>query len=235
MSVIGLTIDYGPFGFLDEYDASFICNHSDYAGRYAFDQQPNVGLWNLYKLAQTLVPLIEPEDAENALDEYQTVFINELFRLMRGKLGLETEQAEDKDLIFDLLGIFQTNRIDYTRFFRRLSDFKCAANEKNSLLQGVFTDPAGFDGWAEKYKKRLAAENSFDKTRRERMVRINPKYILRNHIAQQAIEAAQKGDYTETNILLEVLRHPFDEQPEMERFAEPPAQGAPRLAVSCSS
>jgi len=235
MSIVGLTIDYGPFGFLDEYDAGFICNHSDYTGRYAFDQQPNVGLWNLYKLAQTLIPLIEPEEAEAALGEYQTVFINEFFKLMRAKLGLENEQPEDKELIFGLLETLQTNQIDYTRFFRRLGDFKCATDEKNNLLQGMFLDPSSFDDWAEKYKNRLANENSIDDKRRGRMLKTNPKYILRNHVAQQAIEKAEKGEYTETDMLLKVLQQPFDEQPEMERFAEPPTADAKRIVVSCSS
>ena len=235
MSIIGLTIDYGPFGFLDEYDAGFICNHSDYAGRYAFDQQPNVGLWNLYKLAQTLVPLVEPEEAEAALDEYQPVFIETFFKLMRGKLGLESEQPEDKELIFDLLEILQTNQIDYTRFFRRLGDFKKTADEKNDLLQAMFLDSSSFDDWAEKYKNRLANEKSVDKKRRGRMLNVNPKYILRNHIAQGAIEEAEQGDYAGTDMLLKVLQQPFDEQPEMERFAEPPVEGAKRIVVSCSS
>ncbi|MGI8883844.1 MAG: protein adenylyltransferase SelO, partial [Pyrinomonadaceae bacterium] len=97
MSILGLTIDYGPFGFLDEFDAGFICNHSDYAGRYAFDQQPVVGIWNLYKLAQTFVPLIEVEEAEAVLGEYQTIFTERLIELMRGKLGLQTEQPEDAE------------------------------------------------------------------------------------------------------------------------------------------
>ncbi|MDQ3324081.1 MAG: YdiU family protein, partial [Acidobacteriota bacterium] len=120
MSIIGLTIDYGPFGFLDEFDHAFICNHSDYGGRYAFDQQPNVGLWNLYKLAQTLIPLVEVEQAETVLGEYQTVFTDRFAELMRAKLGLQTAQAEDAELIDDLFEILQTSRVDYTGFFRRL-------------------------------------------------------------------------------------------------------------------
>ena len=235
MSILGLTIDYGPFGFLDEFDAGFVCNHSDYAGRYAFDQQPHVGLWNLYKLAQTLIPLIEPEAAEAVLGEYQNVFVEEYEKLMRAKLGLQTEQASDMELISELLAIMQTNRIDYTVFFRRLSQFKTSESDKNDLLQKMFIDPASFDGWAENYKSRLNGEQSVDAARRERMKSGNPKYVLRNHLAQHAIERAQQGDYAETNLLLKVLQKPFDEQPEMERFSEPPVVGAPRVAVSCSS
>jgi len=235
MSILGLTIDYGPFGFLDEFDTGFICNHSDYAGRYAFDQQPMVGIWNLYKLAQTFIPLIEVVEAEAVLSDYQTIFTERFIGLMRDKLGLQTEQTEDAELISDLLEILQTSRVDYTRFFRRLGDFNLAAIEKNDLLQGMFIDPKSFDVWAKIYRSRLEKEKSVDAKRRTQMMAVNPKFILRNHIAQSAIEKAQAGDYSEVNTLLEVLQKPFDEQPEMKRFAEPPAEGSKRVAVSCSS
>ncbi len=235
MSIIGLTIDYGPFGFLDEYDENFICNHSDYTGRYAFNQQPNVGLWNLYKLAQTLIPLIEPEEAETVLSEYQPAFFEKLIELMREKLGLQTAQEVDNELFFELLEILQKNTIDYTQFFRRLGEFKSAETEKNDLLQQMFLDPNSFDDWARKYKSRLSAEHSTDAERRARMMNVNPKFVFRNHIAQAVIEQAEAGDYTEIDVLLKVLQRPFNEQPELERFSEPPPEGAPRVEVSCSS
>jgi uncharacterized protein YdiU (UPF0061 family) len=235
MSIIGLTIDYGPFGFLDEFDAGFICNHSDYGGRYAFDQQPNVALWNLYKLAQTLVQLIEVEQAEEVLGEYQTIFTERFIKLMRGKLGLQTEDAEDSELISGLFEILQNNAIDYTGFFRRLGDFKKEANDKNQLLQGMFIDPRSFDDWAETYRARLIEETSIDAERRALMMLVNPKFVLRNHIAQAAIEKAQAGDFSETNTLLAVLQKPFEENAEMERFAAPPPEASQRVAVSCSS
>ena len=235
MSILGLTIDYGPFGFLDEFDAGFICNHSDYAGRYAFNQQPNVGLWNLYKLAQTLIPLIEPEEAEAVLGEYQSVFTTRLSELFRAKLGLQTALEDDGELIDDTFGLLQTNAVDYTRFFRRLGDFVSSPDDVNSVLQGMFLDPNAFDEWANDYKKRLTAENSDDAERRERMNRVNPKYILRNHLAQTAIEKAQKKDYTEIETLLKILQNPFDEQPESEKYSEPPPANLQRIEVSCSS
>jgi len=235
MSIIGLTLDYGPFGFLDEFDAGFICNHSDYAGRYAFNQQPNVGLWNLYKLAQALVPLIEPEEAETVLGEYQAIFSERFIELMRGKLGLQSEQTGDAELISDLFEILQASHVDYTGFFRRLGDFKTGGGEKNNLLKGMFIDPASFDRWAKTYCARLTKEASVDAQRRGLMRLVNPKFVLRNHIAQTVIEQTQAGDYTELNTLLEVLKKPFDEQPTMERFAEPPPEGSERIAISCSS
>jgi uncharacterized protein YdiU (UPF0061 family) len=235
MSIVGLTIDYGPFGFLDEFDHDFICNHSDYGGRYAFDQQPSVGLWNLYKLAQTLVPLIEVEEAEAILGEYQTIFTEKYIELMRGKLGLQTGEPDDAVLIDDLFEILQTNAVDYTVFFRRLGEFKTNENAKNDLLQKMFVDPNSFDVWAKDYLIRLRNENSIDAERRERMLKVNPKFVLRNHIAQMVIEEAQKGNYAEVDALLAVLQNPFDEHPEMERFNAPPPEAGKRVAVSCSS
>ncbi|MGI8543424.1 MAG: protein adenylyltransferase SelO, partial [Aridibacter sp.] len=235
MSILGLTIDYGPFGFLDEFDAGFICNHSDYAGRYAFNQQPNVGLWNLYKLAQTLVSLIEPEDAETVLNEYPQIFTEKFGKLMREKLGLKTENKEDAELIDELFGILQTNHVDYTLFFRRLADFNSGENEKNSLLQAMFIDPKSFDEWAKSYRQRLISEKSVDAERRERMLKINPKFVLRNHIAQNVIEEAQNGNYAEIDALLKVLQNPFDEHAGMERFNIAPPPENLRVAVSCSS
>ena len=235
MSIIGLTIDYGPFGFLDDFEQGFICNHSDYSGRYAFDQQPSIALWNLSCLAQTLLPMVERDQALKALNEFQPLFIQEYFKLMRAKLGLATEQLEDSHLIDGLLEILELNGVDYTLFFRRLCDFSTKLNDKNSLLQGMFINPAAFDKWAEIYRLRLQKENSEDKKRRKQMRLVNPKFILRNHLAQAAIEKAQAGDYAEIDTLLKILQSPFDEQPEMERFAEPPAKGSKRIAVSCSS
>ena len=233
MSILGLTIDYGPFGFLDEFDSGFICNHSDHAGRYAFNQQPVVALWNLSRLAQALVPLIEPEDGMAALDEYEAQFIEEYYGLMLAKLGLQTDSEENVELINEMLGLLQNNQTDYTVFFRRLCDFR--QNDENDHLQRIFVDEASFDKWAKDYEVRLKAENSDDKFRSKKMKQVNPKYILRNHLAQQAIEKAELGDYSEVDALLKVLQSPFDEQPEMERFAEPPPIGMKKVAVSCSS
>lgn len=235
MSIVGLTIDYGPFGFLDEFDAGFICNHSDFGGRYAFDRQPNVGLWNLYRFAQTLIPLIEPEEAQAVLGEYQTIFTESFTGLMRDKLGLQTARTDDAEFISDLFDILQANAVDYSKFFRRLSEFKTAENEKNDLLQKMFVDPNGFDSWAKTYRARLIKEDSIDAKRRERMLSVNPKFALRNHVAQAVIEAAQNGNYSEIDALLKALQKPFDEQPEMERFNTPAPEPNRRVAVSCSS
>ena len=235
MSILGLTLDYGPFGFLDEFDPGFVCNHSDYGGRYAFDQQPAVALWNLSRFAQTLVPTIERDAAIAALDEYAEIFSDAYAEFMRARLGLSVEMADDARLVAGLLSILQSNGVDYAVFFRRLCDFRSAQGESNDLLRDAFVDPSAFDAWAEEYRARLSAEGSDDAARRERMRRTNPAYVLRNHLAQRAIERAQGGDYAELDSLLDALQNPFEERPGMERFAEPPPAGSSRVVVSCSS
>jgi uncharacterized protein YdiU (UPF0061 family) len=235
MSVVGLTIDYGPFGFLDEFDAGFVCNHSDYGGRYAFDQQPGVALWNLSRFAQTLVPLIERDAAVAALDEYAPIFADAYAELMRAKLGLADAREDDAALVANLLGLLQQSAADYTRFFRRLSELASEPGEADEPLRDMLVDRAGFDAWASLYRARLASESSGDEERRARMLRTNPVYVLRNHLAQRAIELAQAGDFSEVDALLHALQEPFEERPGRERFAEPPPAGARRVVVSCSS
>jgi len=236
MSILGVTLDYGPFGFLDDYHAGFICNHSDYSGRYAFDQQPAIGLWNLSCLAQTLLNLITPEEATAALDAYQPAFAAHYGELMRAKLGLVAESAGDAELIMSLLSALEANGVDYTNFFRRLGNFKTSGEARHDELRDMFVTPAHFDAWATRYSKRLGAEASNDDERKSRMDRVNPKYVLRNYLAQNAIVAAtERRDYAEIDRLLAVLRAPFTEQPGAQRYAESPPDWGKRLAVSCSS
>jgi uncharacterized protein YdiU (UPF0061 family) len=236
MSILGFTLDYGPFGFIDDYHAAFVCNHSDYSGRYAFDRQPTVGLWNLSCLAQALSPLIAREDASAALDAYQPAFAAHYGELMRAKLGFNTEADSDAELLLSLLGLLEQNAVDYTNFFRRLGNFKTAADAQHDELRDMFFDPAAFDAWAARYRARLLSEASVDAARKSRMDEVNPKYVLRNYLAQQAITAAaERRDYTEIERLLDVLREPFAEQPAQERYAAPPPDWGKRLAVSCSS
>lgn len=236
MSIIGLTIDYGPFGFLDAFDAGFIPNHSDYAGRYAYDQQPAVALWNLSALAQALVKLVAREDLLEALEDYRTIFANAYAEQMRGKLGLNDAHEDDIDLISALLTRLQTNRVDYTIFFRRLSELSLDSNVHDERLSDLFINPQDFDGWAKDYRARLLLEDSVDAERSVRMNLSNPKYVLRNYMAQTAIESAtEQRDYSEIDRLLKLLRRPFDEQPEMEEYAQLPPAWSAEISVSCSS
>lgn len=236
MSILGITIDYGPFGFMDDYDPNFIPNHSDYSGRYAFNQQPHVGLWNLSCLAHALLSLVSEEEAFAALDSYEADFNDAYGLLMRVKLGLAESEADDHALLKELLDALAANAVDYTNFFRRLGNFNSAPDERNEMLRDMFIDPASFDLWATKYRARLRLELSVDRERGERMKRINPKYMLRNYMAQKAIaDATEKRDYTEIDGLLALLSRPFDEQPERDLYAAPSPDWGKRLVVSCSS
>jgi hypothetical protein len=242
MSIVGVTLDYGPFGFLDAYDPGFICNHSDHYGRYAFDKQPDIGLFNLHCLGQALLPLFSPnpqEAGELALAElkkYADAFQTHYFERMRAKLGFETAQPNDAALMQSLLSRLAKNRVDYTRFFRALCRFSTQANEPATFLRDEFIEHEGFDAWAYEYTARLKSEASQDAERRTRMEKANPKYILRNYLAEAAIRKAQdEKDYSEIETLHRLLRRPFDEQPEMEVYAAPPPEWAQRLSVSCSS
>jgi uncharacterized protein YdiU (UPF0061 family) len=236
MSILGLTIDYGPFGFLDAFDPGHICNHSDHQGRYAFARQPNVAFWNLHALAQGLMPLIgETDDALAALEPYKAAFGQAFARQMRAKLGLASEQPEDAELIEALLQRMAQDRADHTITFRRLCGFSTAPDARNDELRDVFIDREGFDAWAARYRARLLAEGSDDAERRTRMKRANPKYILRNHLAQHAIERAQAGDMAELQRLHAVLLSPYDEQPGHQAYADFPPDWAQHIEVSCSS
>ena len=231
MSIIGDTIDYGPFGFLDAYDPEHICNHSDNQGRYSFKNQPSIGLWNLNALATSLTSLISNDDLIDALKQYEAEYLKQYRQIMTEKLGLEEYQPEDETLINQLMELLQSNNVDYTIFFRSLSHY----SDANQSVRDQFIDREGFDQWAQNYSARLAKQSISDESRQQKMNAINPKYVLRNYMAQAAIEAAQQGDYTEVNLLLNVLQSPCDEHPEAEKYAGLPPDWAEKLSVSCSS
>lgn len=235
MSIVGLTLDYGPFGFMDAYDPGFICNHSDHHGRYAFRNQPDIGYFNLRCLGQALSSLITPEQEQDTLTAYETAFAERYLDLMRAKLGLQEAKLDDEALVGDLLGLLAASRSDYTIFFRTLGGFASGPDERNETLRDFFLDRAGFDRWAARYKARLHTEGSRDAERRPRMDRANPKYVLRNYLAQVAIERAYQRDYAEIDRLRQLLARPFDQQPEMEAYAAIPPDWAKTISVSCSS
>ncbi len=233
MSLLGLTIDYGPFGFLDAFDPMHVCNHSDDQGRYAYARQPGVAFWNLHALAQSLLPLIEgPKEAASeqllaALQPYKSEFAAAMVSGLRAKLGLVAEHDGDAALADDLLKLMAEDRADFTITWRRLSSLPAARD--------CFLQREKFDAWAERYTARLALDNSSDTERAARMHRANPKFVLRNHLAQTAIERAQQGDFSQTQRLLKVLERPYDEQPENDTDAGFPPTWATQLEVSCSS
>jgi uncharacterized protein YdiU (UPF0061 family) len=235
MSILGLTLDYGPFGFLDAFDPGFICNHSDSGGRYAFDQQPDVAAWNITKLAQALVPLMSVETASQAIAEYPQVFGRAYLERMAAKFGL-APGSETAKLVMDALQLLAQNRVDYTLFMRRLCDFDSRPGAPNAPLRDLFLDRAAFGDWAARYATALRQSGSIDADRGAAMKRVNPKYILRNHLAEIAIRrAAEHRDYSEVDRLQRLLARPFDEQPEHEAYAAEPPDWARQIEVSCSS
>lgn len=236
MSVLGLTLDYGPFGFLDDYEPGLICNHSDHHGRYAFDKQPYIGLWNLSCLAQALLPLAPQEELKAALGAYESTLTRCYTDLMRVKLALGERHTHDGTLVTDLLALLHSSHVDYTNFFRTLGEFQSGAEAANDRLRGFFADHGVFDAWAARYRERLRAEGSDDAKRKVMMSQVNPKYVLRNYLAQTAIDqATNQRDFSEIDRLLSLLRAPYAEQPAMEPYASPPPDRGKHIVVSCSS
>jgi uncharacterized protein YdiU (UPF0061 family) len=236
MSVLGLTLDYGPFGFMDAFDPGHICNHTDQQGRYAYARQPNVAFWNLHALAHGLLPLLgDPDAAVAALEPYKTEFPRAMLAALCAKLGLQDSREEDRGLADDLLKLMAQDHTDFTITFRRLSGFDSADGAANGAVRDLFLDREGFDAWAARYRQRLRSEHSVDAERALRMNRVNPKYVLRNHLAETAIMRAREGDFSEVQRLLQVLQRPFDEQPAHEADAGFPPDWASHLEVSCSS
>jgi len=236
MSILGITLDYGPFGFMEAFDASHICNHSDQQGRYAYHMQPQICHWNCYALGQALLPLIgEVDDVQQALSGYKAEFTAKLDQLLHAKLGLTTFRPEDSELIDQMFAMMQESHVDFTQFFRKLGNLQINNIKMDEPIRDLFMNHPAFDAWAGLYRTRLKQEESQDAKRQLAMHAVNPKYVLRNYLAQIAIEKAQNKDFSEIARLLAVLEKPFDEQPENEQYAALPPDWASTLEVSCSS
>jgi len=227
-SILGLTLDYGPYGFMEAYEPHFICNHTDEMGRYAFDAQPTIGLWNCYALAEALSSLIAKSDLQAALARYEPAYRAEFMELVRAKLGFADARDGDPDLVLELMKLLEARRVDWTNFWRALS-----AGDGQALA--MLGDDATSRGWLALYALRVQHDPRGEDARRAAMRAVNPKYVLRNWVAQQAIEACEAGDDTLVRDVLAVMRAPYDEHPEHAAWAAPaPAQYA-NLSVSCSS
>lgn len=243
ISVLGLTIDYGPFGFLDQFQIDHVCNHSDHSGRYAYHRQPQIMHWNMACLASAMAPLLEfhcdekeaQDQLRSALEAFPKVYAQTWQSLFRKKLGFTTEQDGDIALIERLLQCMHDSRVDFTSFFRRLGEIKSSLPIEPVLLRNEFVDREEIDRWFSDYLARLQSEHSNDSMRQISMNQVNPKYVLRNHLAQAAIEQAQKKDFSEVAKLLRILSRPFDDQPEHESYALAPPPNLHSIEVSCSS
>ncbi|MDO9360900.1 MAG: YdiU family protein [Polaromonas sp.] len=232
MSILGLTIDYGPFQFLDAFDPGHVCNHSDTQGRYAYNKQPNIAYWNLFCLGQALLPLMDKqEQALAALESYKTVFPAALEGRMRAKLGLPDAQADDKALIEATFKLLAADKVDYTIFWRRLNGFMPSA--ANESVRDLFLDGAAYDAWALRYSERISPVDHG--LMADLMHKNNPKYVLRNHLGEEAIRAAKLKDFSGVDTLLAVLQAPCEEHPAHEQMAGFPPDWASSIEISCSS
>lgn len=257
MSILGLTLDYGPYGFMDGFDARHICNHTDTNGRYAWHAQPAVAHWNLYQLANSLHEIVPDADAlRAALDQFEPVFLQTMQHRMMQKLGLSDWQSGDETLIDDLWSLMQANHADFTLTFRQLTyapgslslqaqqitqhqiEFELGHTVNPALkpFLDLFADRDAAGHWLARYIDRVSRAPSkpgFDRI--QTMLGANPLYILRNHLAQRAIEAAQQGDASEIDRLMSLLTHPFAAQSGMQSYAAIPPDWASHIEVSCSS
>ncbi len=250
MSILGLTIDYGPYGWLEGFDYGWTPNTTDRQHkRYRFGNQINIGLWNLLQLANAIYPLInEAEPLEAILNEYKTNFEIKSLAMMRSKLGLEMADKNDEKFILDLEDILHQTETDMTIFFRQISNFeKKKPSEGLKLIHDAFYAPSEvvgdikkrWENWFNAYAERLQCETCLDKARKEKMNLVNPKYVLRNYMSQLAIDKADNGDYGLLDELFKMLQNPYSEQPEYNNwFAKRPDWARDKVGcsmLSCSS
>jgi len=239
MSLLGLTIDYGPFQFLDGFDPAHICNHSDHQGRYAYARQPQVAYWNLYCLGQALLPLIEDQDmAVQALETFKALYPALADREFAQKLGLPTVLAQDHVLIESLLKLLAAEKTDFPIFWRRLSHAVSRLQDQGPALafeavKDLFINRHAWEAWLPSYLQRLEGLNTEQAA--ATMLKTNPKYVLRNHLGEQAIAQAKIGNFTLVDDLLQVLSSPYDEHPRFEHWAGFPPDWASSISISCSS
>lgn len=241
MAVSGETIDYGPCAFMDEYNPQTVFSAIDHGGRYAFANQPRIAAWNLARLAETLLPLFDA-DAEQAVvlanevlsrfpDQFQQFWLDG----MRRKVGLATAEADDLALVRDLLQAMHQGRADFTLTFRRL----CAAAEEaapDDAVRRLFEPPELFNAWAERWRERLARDPQSPDERAQAMRRVNPAFIPRNHRVEEVIRAAvDHDDFQPFETLRAVLARPFEDQPAMARYAEPPQPAERVLQTFCGT
>ncbi len=231
ISIAGLTLDYGPFAFLDDYEHNYICNHTDRYGRYSFANQAGVMKWNLKALMYTLSFLTDKNELTQALEYFDSIYAKEYIALMRKKLGFEKNLSEDIELIRKLLDTLELLQIDYTLFFRKLSHYN---GKKEPLLElGLYHKP--LKEWLELYDKRLEKEELSFIQRSKKMLQTNPKYVLKNYMLQEAIESAKEYDFSKVKALLKIARNPFDEHLKYEHWAQATPVKFKNKKLSCSS
>ncbi len=232
MSIEGLTIDYGPYAMLDDFNYSYVCNHTDRVGRYSYGEQPNISYWNLTMLSKALSPIVSQERMQEKLDDFGSfLYPNAYVDVMRRKLGLAVEKDDDVELIKELVGTLQDVFVDHTLFFRTLSRY----DGDRAPLYDIVMEPVIMDNWLKLYDDRLAHETRPQAQRQAAMLKSNPKYVLKNYMLQEAIVLAERGDFSMVETLLHIARHPYEELPEYERFSQDTPEEYKNLGLSCSS
>lgn len=213
MALSGETLDLGPFGFMEAYDPGFSPNPSDDQQRYQYDQQPDIGRWNCLALAQAFTSLLSSRTIPAGLLRlYRQTYQQHYLQAMRAKLGLQTQHPGDVDLVSNLLSALARCGTDYAGFFRDLACFEPGRG---------LTYSAPLQSWLDSYQDRLSLEKSPPGERRERMNRVNPCYVLRGHLLDQAVQSAGQGDFTELDRLVTLLQNPYEEQPGMDFYSLP--------------
>ena len=228
MSILGETFDYGPYGFMEDYLPSYVCNHSDHQGRYAFKNQPYIGLWNCSALGHALSSLVSEESQGEILQTYEPIFQKTLSELYQKKLGLIKLNRDDAQLIQGLLDIMESEKLDYTNTFRNIS--QAITNEETPELNTHIAK-----SWIKSYQARHKIEPSSIDEKVSLINENNPKFILRNYMAQEAIEAAENLNLSMLETLIHVITHPYDELEQFEYFASRSPDWAKDLEISCSS
>ncbi len=231
MSIAGLTIDYGPYAFLDEYDFAYICNHTDQGGRYSFGSQPNVGEWNLRALMVALAPLVNSDELEKVMGYYPKFYTEHYLDLMTKKLGFNEPKDEDLNLIKHLLGMMQGLSVDYTLFFRTLSRYD--GDRKDLLKLGLYHTP--MNDWLHDYDERLEENASTQEERQAKMLKINPKFVLKNYMLHEAIDKAEEDNFTLVSALFDIAQDPYAEHETYERWAGATPDEFKNRKLSCSS
>jgi uncharacterized protein YdiU (UPF0061 family) len=229
-SISGETIDYGPCAFMEEYDPATVYSSIDRGGRYAYGNQPRIALWNLARLAESLLTVLAQESggeeaalvaANEALSAFEPQFEAAHGAGLRRKLGLMVEREGDAALAENLLQCMAANRADFTLTFRRLCD-AAAGPEGDAGVRALFDNPAAYDAWAPGWRRRLEEESADGPARTAAMRRVNPKFIPRNHLVEAALDAASlRQDFQPFEDLLAVISRPYDERPELERYSTP--------------
>jgi uncharacterized protein YdiU (UPF0061 family) len=238
MTISGETIDYGPCAFIDAYDPRAVFSSIDHGGRYAYGHQPAIAQWNLARLAEPLLPLIDTDQeqaiaaATAVLHAFTDRFDARFAEGMRAKLGLAEDPGDDGALVADVLAALQPQGVDFTSFFRALA---ATVRGERSGARDLFADRAPFDAWAARWSAELVREGRDPQVVAAAMDRVNPVYIPRNHLVEEALTAATSGDLEPFHRLLDVIGAPFDERPGLEAYAEPAPESFGRYVTYCGT